>query len=262
MKHLNIVKVGGKVIDDPDALTEFLQAFTELEGFKVLVHGGGKIATKVAEAMQLKTKMIDGRRITDDEMIEVVTMTYGGLINKKIVSQLQGFGIDAVGLCGADGNLILSDKRPKQGEVDFGWVGDPKQVNGKWLGSLIEENKVPVIAPLTHDGKGNLLNTNADTIAKVLGVALSSSYEISINYCFELSGVLRDIGDPASLIKSLDPEKYFRLKAKGVIAAGMIPKLDNAFDAIQKGVKKVRIMDQQSISKLQNEQYDEFTTIH
>lgn len=261
MEQLNIVKIGGNVIDHSEALSEFLQAFSKLEGAKVLVHGGGKIATKAAEAMQLKTEMVDGRRITDDDMIEVVTMTYGGLVNKKIVSQLQGRGVNAIGLTGADGNLILSEKRPKWGEVDFGWVGDPKEVNGTWLASLIKKNHAPVIAPLTHDGSGNLLNTNADTIAKVLGVALSSQYEVSINYCFELNGVLRDVTSPASLIKTLTTDKYLALKSDGSIVQGMIPKLDNAFDAIQKGVRSVRIMNYQSISELQNEQYDEFTTI-
>lgn len=262
MEQLNIVKIGGNVIDNPEALAKFLQAFAKLEGFKVLVHGGGKIATKVAEAMQLKTKMIEGRRITDDNMIDVVTMTYGGLVNKKIVSRLQGLGTNAVGLTGADGNLILSEKRPKQGDVDFGWVGDPKRVNDNWLRALLEGNHVPVIAPLTHDGKGNLLNTNADTIASVIAIALSAFFEISIDYCFELQGVLKDIDDPSSLIKSLNTGKYLKLKEDGVITQGMIPKLDNAFDAIQKGVKTVRIMNHESISKLQNKQYDEYTTIH
>lgn len=262
MEQLNVVKIGGSVIDDPEALSEFLQAFAQLDGPKLLVHGGGKIATRVADTMQLKTQMLEGRRITDDEMIDVVTMTYGGLINKKIVSQLQGCDVNALGLTGADGNLILSEKRPKKGGIDFGWVGDPKLVNGKWLAHLIEEKQIPVIAPLTHDGKGNLLNTNADTIANVIGVALSSTYEVFINYCFELDGVLKDVESPSSLIKNLSAEKYLALKGDGSIANGMIPKLDNAFDSIQKGVKAVRIMSHLSISKLQNEHYDEFTTIH
>lgn len=262
MEQLNIVKIGGNVIENPKILNGFLQAFAELDGHKLLVHGGGKIATRLAEAMQLKTEMIQGRRITNDDMIDVVTMTYGGLINKKIASQLQYLGINSIGLTGADGNLILSEKRTKQDNVDFGWVGDPKWVNGKWLSNLIEEDHVPVIAPLTHDGKGNLLNTNADTIAKVVGVALSSAFEVSVNYCFELEGVLRDIEDPASLVKHLTTEKYLTLKADGAISDGMIPKLDNAFDAIQKGVKTARIMSHQSIAKLQNKNYDEFTTIY
>ncbi|MEO9870001.1 acetylglutamate kinase [Ekhidna sp.] len=262
MKSLNIVKIGGNVIDNQDALNEFILAFSKLEGYKLLVHGGGKIATKMAENLHLKTKMIEGRRITDDHMIDVITMTYGGLINKKIVSQMQCYGINAVGLSGADGNLILSEKRSKKDDIDFGWVGDPKQVNGKWLRSLIMEELVPIIAPLTHDGKGNLLNTNADTIANVVGVALSSFFDVSINYCFELNGVLEDIHNQSTLIKDITYEKYQILKKNGVIVQGMVPKLENAFDAIQKGVKGVRIMNHRSISKLEKEYYDEFTTIH
>lgn len=262
MEKLNVVKIGGSVVDDREALSNFLCAFAKLEGPKLLVHGGGKIATRVADAMQLRTEMVEGRRITDDEMIDVVTMTYGGLINKKIVSQLQGYDVNAVGLTGADGNLILSEKRPKQGGIDFGWVGDPKLVNSKWLAHLIEEKQIPVIAPLTHDGKGNLLNTNADTIANVIGVALSSFFDVTISYCFDLKGVLKDIKNSSSLVKNLTAEKYLALKADRSIANGMIPKLDNAFDSIQKGVKAVRIMSHLSISKLQNEHYDEFTTIH
>jgi acetylglutamate kinase len=262
MEKLNIFKIGGSVIDDKEKMHSFLESFSTLGGMNILVHGGGKIATRISDSLGIETKMIDGRRITTDEMIDVVTMTYGGLINKQIVSKLQGFGINAIGLTGADGNLMLSEKRPVKNSIDFGWVGVPKQVNGKWLNSLIKENQVPVIAPLTHDGNGNLLNTNADTIANVIGVELSKFFEVDINYCFELEGVLHDTKNPASLIKKLTSEKYLSLKGEGVIFHGMIPKLDNAFDAIEKGVMSVRIMSHQSISKLQNENYDEFTTIH
>lgn len=261
MEKLNIFKIGGNVIDDKDKLHTFLRSMSALSGNTILVHGGGKIASRISDSLGIKTRMIEGRRITSDEMIDVVTMTYGGLINKQIVSILQGFKVNAVGLTGADGNLILSEKRPVKNGVDFGWVGDPISVNSDWLVSLLKENFTPIIAPLTHDGEGHLLNTNADTISSVLAVALNNYFQVELNYCFELDGVLEDKNDPSTLIKELTVSSYQRHKKSGAIADGMIPKLDNAFHAVESGVEKVRIMNYQSISELEKENYA-CTVIH
>lgn len=252
MDILNIVKVGGNVIDEPKILKEFLNEFAQLKGYKILVHGGGKIATRVAESMNVKTEMVDGRRITDDRMIEVVTMTYGGLINKNIVCILQSLNANALGLTGADGNLIVADKRSETEGIDYGWVGDPRAINSGLLISLLENDIIPVLAPLTHDCAGHLLNTNADTIASMIAVALSDHFKVELNYCFELDGVLQEVGDPSSLIPELTSEKFNELKGKGAISEGMIPKLDNAFSAVNNGVQTVRVMSHQSISNLQN----------
>lgn len=262
MEKVEVFKIGGNVIDDEVKLTDFLKDFSAIPGAKILVHGGGKIATHVASSLGVETTMIEGRRITTDEMIDVVTMTYGGLINKKVTAGLQSMKCDAIGLSGADGNLILSDKRPIKNGVDFGWVGDPKSVNSDLLVDFIEHGRVPVVAPLTHDGSGNMLNTNADTIASALAVALSDSFDVHLNYCFELPGVLQDIDDPTSLIKDLTLALYTKYKSDGAIADGMIPKLDNAFDAIKNGVSSVRIVSHKSIAKLENKHFDDYTNIH
>ncbi|MEP1097608.1 MAG: acetylglutamate kinase [Cyclobacteriaceae bacterium] len=261
MEVLNIIKVGGNVIDDPKILKVFLNEFAQLKGCKILVHGGGKIATRVADSMNVKTEMVEGRRITTDEMIDVVTMTYGGLVNKKIVCELQGLGVNALGLTGADGNFILADKRPMTGSIDYGWVGDPKWINERLLVSLIDNGIIPVLAPLTHDGAGHLLNTNADTIASMVAVALSDHFKVELNYCFEMCGVLEEVEDPSSIIEELTPEKYGVLRKDGAISAGMIPKVENAFSAIENGVRAVRILSYEAISNLQNAEKNECTII-
>lgn len=241
-KSLHIIKIGGNVIDNSENLHHFLKDFTALDGFKILVHGGGKVATQVAEDMGIEAKLVDGRRITDIETLRVVTMVYGGLINKNIVAQLQRFGNNAIGLTGADGNFIQAVKRPVK-TIDYGFVGDihEKSINPGNISKLMEAGFTPVFCALTHDGEGQLLNTNADTIASALAVSLSSLYDTTLIYCFEKKGVLQDIDDEDSLIREINPEHYEELKIKRIIHSGMLPKLDNAFTAIACGVKAVII---------------------
>jgi acetylglutamate kinase len=240
MQQLTIVKVGGKIVEDLESLKTFLKNFALIAGDKILVHGGGHSATTLAEKLGIEIKMTEGRRITDEEMLKVVTMVYAGLVNKNIVAQLQKLQIDAIGLTGADMNLILSDKRPVK-EIDYGFVGDIKNINVPVLLELIKQNYLPVIAPLTHDGNGLLLNTNADTIAAEIAKALTFDYNIRLIYCFEKRGVLLNEADKESLIPNLDFELFREYKIKGIIQGGMIPKLDNAFRAINSGVKEVII---------------------
>ena len=240
MQQLTIVKVGGKIVEDPDSLTAFLKDFSLIVGYKILVHGGGRSATALAEKLGIETTMTEGRRITDAEMLKIATMVYAGLVNKNIVAQLQKMQIDAVGLTGADMNLIISEKRPVK-EIDYGFVGDVKKVNAPVLLDLIKQNYLPVIAPLTHDRNGTLLNTNADTIAGEVAKALSFDYNVRLIYCFEKRGVLLNENDEESLIKTLNYELFQQYKSEGKIHGGMIPKLDNAFQAIAKGVKEVII---------------------
>ena len=240
MQQLTIVKIGGKIVESPESLTVFLKDFTLIAGDKILVHGGGTSATLLAEKLGIETKMTEGRRITDTEMLKVVTMVYAGLVNKNIVAQLQKIGIDAIGLTGADMNLILSMKRPVK-EIDYGFVGDVKDVNAPALLELLHQSYLPVIAPLTHDGNGNLLNTNADTIAAEVAKTLAFDYNVRLIYCFEKRGVLLNEADEESLIPNLDIELYRQYKEDGIIQGGMIPKLDNAFRAIASGVKEVII---------------------
>ena len=258
---VNVVKVGGKVIDDEKLLNQFLRDFTKLQGFKILVHGGGSTATKLADSLGIKTEMIDGRRITNDESINVVVMTYAGLINKKIVGRLQGLGCNSIGLTGADGNLILSEKRPIKDGIDYGWVGDPIEVNSNLFKSLLENEMIPVVSPLTHDGRGNLLNTNADTIANVISTALIEFFDVEMNYCFELKGVFKDLNVSESLIRDLNKESYQQLKEDRVVQGGMIPKLDNAFQAIDKGVKCVRILKYSDLLEIQEGKSYEYTLL-
>ena len=239
-QQLTIVKVGGKLVEDPDSLAAFLKDFALIAGNKILVHGGGRSATALAEKLGIETKMTEGRRITDAEMLKVVTMVYAGLVNKNIVAQLQKMGIDAIGLTGADMNLILSEKRPVK-EIDYGFVGDVKSVNAPALLELLNQDYLPVIAPITHDGNGNLLNTNADTIAAETAKSLSFDCNVRLIYCFEKRGVLMNEADENSLISTLDLELYRQYKNDGIIQGGMIPKLDNAFQAIAAGVKEVII---------------------
>ncbi|MFV8355520.1 acetylglutamate kinase [Flavobacterium sp. XS1P32] len=239
-KTITIIKIGGNIIDNPMELAYFLIDFSKIEGYKVLVHGGGKSATKLAESMGLVPQMIDGRRITDAAMLEVVVMIYAGLINKNIVAQLQANSTNAIGFSGADGNLIQSDKR-NHPTINYGFVGDVNQVNTPLLETLLLNNLVPVFCAITHDGNGQLLNTNADTIASELAIALSEVFEVTLNYCFEKPGVLFDAEDDSSVIENINPELYAKLKAEKAIHSGMIPKLDNCFNSLNKGVQKIKI---------------------
>jgi acetylglutamate kinase len=261
MQTLNIIKAGGAILEDPEKLKVFLQSFSELKGNKLLVHGGGREATELGNRLGLEAKMNQGRRITDDKYIDIVTMTYGGLINKRLVAKLQSLGANALGLTGADGNLIQSKKRPVVNGIDYGWVGDPERVNTQLISSLIENGIVPVCAPLTHDGSGHLLNTNADTIASILSTALSPLFEVHLIFAFELSGVLRDVDNPESLIQKINPSTYQQLKESKQIFDGMIPKLDNAFAAISEGVRSVKIINYNAIGNLSDPTFDTFTQI-
>ncbi len=240
MEKITVVKVGGKIVEDEKSLNNLLADFNKIEGKKILVHGGGRSATKLAERLGVETKMVDGRRITDDAMLEVVTMVYGGLVNKRIVAALQARGINALGMTGADMNILLSDKRPVKA-VDYGWVGDVKRADGGALAKLINENVVPVIAPLTHDGNGHILNTNADTMAGETAKALARYFDVTLVFCFEKEGVLKDENDDSSVIQSINRTLYATLKADGIVAGGMIPKLDNSFATLDAGVKEVII---------------------
>lgn len=248
-EKLLLVKVGGKVVENPSALNQLITDLSNLEGRKVLVHGGGVLATKTATALGIETTMVEGRRVTDDKMIDVVTMVYAGLVNKRVVSLLQSTGTNAIGLCGADMNVILSDKRPVK-TVDYGWVGDVKKVDGKALSTLIESGVVPVLAPLTHDGQGHILNTNADTIAAETAKGLAAFYDVTLVFCFEKRGVLADANKDNSVITSLNREEYEAYKSKGVITDGMIPKLDNAFSTLEDGVCEVVITHASSLNDL------------
>lgn len=238
--ELSIIKIGGNIIDDEAKLAAFLDSFAAIKGKKILVHGGGKLATKVAEGLGIQQQLVDGRRITDAETLKIVTMVYTGTINKGIVAGLQARGCDAIGLSGADGNAILAHKRIHP-TLDYGYVGDVDAVNTSLLTSLLFLDKTLVFAPITHDGKGQLLNTNADTIAQEIARGLSATFEVSLIYSFEKSGVLLDAADDRSVITRLNPSYYQELKQNQVIFAGMIPKLDNAFAALRSGVVKVII---------------------
>ncbi|QEK52258.1 acetylglutamate kinase [Pedobacter aquae] len=251
---LYIIKIGGNVIDNPIQLAQFLKDFAGLSGAKILIHGGGKIATQTAAKLGVQTQMVNGRRITDAAMLDVVTMVYGGLVNKNIVAQLQANQVNAIGMTGADANAIKAVKRPVK-DVDFGFVGDllPDAVNANIIKTLLEAGLVPVFNALTHDGNGQLFNTNADTIASALALGLSSLYETKLIYCFEKNGVMRDINDDNSVIQEINPSYFEELKADGIIADGMLPKLQNAFDAIQNGVKEVYIGHAAKLAALQKE---------
>jgi acetylglutamate kinase len=241
---VRIIKIGGNIIDNPTELSEFLADFSNPEysgeGYKILVHGGGKSATKMAESIGLVPQMIDGRRITDAAMLEVVVMIYAGQINKNIVAQLQANHTNAIGFSGADGNLIQSEKR-NHPSIDYGFVGDVKKVNIDLLTNLLLSGIVPVFCAITHDGKGQLLNTNADTVASELAIALSKVFDVTLNYCFEKPGVLLDAEDDSTVIATINQELYSKLKAEKAIHSGMIPKLDNCFNSLSKGVQKIKI---------------------
>ena len=240
-EKVTVVKVGGAVVEDEAQLTQLLKNFGAIEGRKVLVHGGGRRATKVAEALGIETKMVNGRRITDARMLEVVTMVYGGLVNKNLVARLQAEGIDALGLCGADGDIIRSHKRPLKDGVDFGFVGDVERADGEKIAHFIERNMVPVIAPLTHDGQGNILNTNADTMASTVAKALAGLYDVTLVFAFEKPGVLSNPDDDNSVIPLITRQDFQHYKADGTISGGMLPKIENALEAVEAGVSQVVI---------------------
>lgn len=238
---LTLVKVGGGIVEIPSQLKSLLTNFSNIKGHKALVHGGGRSATILAEKLGIKTQMIDGRRITDRDMLQVVTMVYAGLINKNIVAALQSLHINALGLTGADMDYMQATKRPTTNNIDYGYVGDIKKVKADTLSQLIHQDIVPILAPLTHDGKGNLLNTNADTIAAQAAQAFAKHFDVKLIYCFEKKGVLLDPQDEESVIPHITPELYTKFLDKKIIQGGMIPKIDNAFDALQNGVKSVII---------------------
>lgn len=248
MEKLTLIKVGGKIVEEPDTLQQLLRDFSSIEGHKVLVHGGGRSATQMASQLGIESRMVNGRRITDADMLKVVTMVYGGLVNKNIVAGLQALQVNALGLTGADMNLMRSDKRPVK-DVDYGFVGDVKEVNADVLASLIRQGIVPVLAPLTHDKQGNMLNTNADTIAGETAKALAPYFDVTLIFCFEKKGVLLDEEDDESVIPEIDHVSFQQYVAEGIIQGGMIPKLENAFQAIEAGVKEVIITQASEIHK-------------
>uniref|UniRef100_A0AB33JMN2 Acetylglutamate kinase n=2 Tax=unclassified Prevotella TaxID=2638335 RepID=A0AB33JMN2_9BACT len=250
-EKLTIVKVGGAVVEDEAQLARLLHDFSGIKGRKMLVHGGGRKATKVAASLGIESKMVDGRRLTDRDMLEVVTMVYGGLVNKNIVARLQAMGINALGLTGADLNAIRSHRRPIQDGIDFGFVGDVDQVNADGLRTLIEDGLTPVIAPLTHDGEGHMLNTNADTIAGETAKALAACYDVTLMYCFEKKGVLSNPDDDESVIPVITRQDFARYVADGIVVGGMIPKLENALAAVEAGVSSVIITQATAIDGLQ-----------
>ncbi len=249
MDNLYIIKIGGNIIDDKEKLSSFLKAFASIPHRKLLVHGGGKLATNLAEQMNIPQQMVDGRRITDAETLKVVTMVYAGYINKSIVAQLQAYDCNAIGLSGADANVLQAHKRQK-GNIDFGYAGDIDSVDAFFLHQLLEQELTPVLCPITHDRKGQLLNTNADTIAQESGKALSRFYTVHLVYSFEKSGVLRNADDDDSVITEINAGSYHDLKEQKVVFAGMIPKLDNAFAALESGVKEVIIGKAEDILEL------------
>ncbi|MFC4722389.1 acetylglutamate kinase [Geojedonia litorea] len=240
MQTLKIIKIGGNIIDNDAALHAFLKDFASLQGPKVLVHGGGKLATKLAQQMNVEVKMTEGRRITDQDTLDIITMVYAGKINKDVVVKLQANGCNAIGFSGADGNSIVSVKRPVK-TIDYGFVGDVVHVNTETLNVLLNANVTPVFCAITHDENGQLLNTNADTIASELAIGFSKTFEVELYYCFEKNGVLQDVNDDNSVISQINTKNYQDLIEKKIISDGMLPKLNNCFHAIQKNVKKVCI---------------------
>ena len=249
MEKISIIKIGGNIIDNEVNLASFLNAYAAVEGKKILIHGGGKLATKMAAELNIPQQLVDGRRITDAATLKIVTMVYAGYINKNIVAALQSKNIQALGICGADANIIRAHKRINA-STDYGFVGDIDAVDSEKIVQLLEAGLSLVVAPITHDGAGQLLNTNADTMAQAIATAISSIYEVSLVYSFEKKGVLSDIQNNDSVISVINPENYASLKAGGQVNEGMIPKLDNAFEALQKGVNRVIIGDALDIEKL------------
>lgn len=246
---ITVVKIGGNVIDNAEALEAFLKDFAQLQGPKCLVHGGGKLATKLSAKLGIETHMVEGRRITDRDTLDVVTMMYGGLVNKNIVARLQALGCNAIGLSGADANVIPATRR-KPNPIDYGFVGDinPRMINTTFLRLLLQTGITPVFCALCHED-GTMLNCNADTIAQSVAVALAADEQVNLVYCFEQPGVMRDVDNPDSLIPTINPASYAELKAQGIIYKGMIPKLDNAFHAISEGVSSVVIKSSSNLIK-------------
>lgn len=240
MNKLSIVKVGGNLIDDSNALDEFLDAFSKIEGRKLLVHGGGKLATRLSSELGIETQMVNGRRITDAENLKIVTMVYAGFVNKNIVASLQAKKMNALGIAGCDFNIMLAEKR-KHPTIDFGFVGDILEVDGKAISGLIEQGGVPVIAPITHDGQGQLLNTNADSIATDVAVAMAKLYDVTMIYSFEKAGVLKSLDNEYDVVEQLDEDTIKKMQVEGAINTGMMPKTDNALKAANGGVKEVII---------------------
>ncbi len=249
MKPITIIKVGGAIVEDEARLNDLLDRFASVDGPKILVHGGGRRATKVATALGIESKMVDGRRITDADMLEVVTMVYGGLVNKGLVARLQARGVNALGLTGADADVIRSHRRPLKNGIDYGFVGDVDHVRGDLLQSLLQEGTVPVIAPLTHDGQGHMLNTNADTMASETAKALAPFADVTLVYCFEKPGVLSDPDNDASVIPVITQADFERLTADGTISGGMKPKVENALAAVSAGVRRVIITQASAIGQ-------------
>ena len=247
-QQLTIVKVGGAVVEDETALARLLNQFAAIEGAKILVHGGGRRATKVASSLGIETKMVEGRRITDAAMLNVVTMVYAGLVNKQVVAALQALGMDALGLTGADANIIRSVKRPPVNGIDYGFVGDVQRVDGAKIAHFIDKGIIPVIAPLTHDGQGNMLNTNADTMAQETAKAMAAQYDVTLVYAFEKPGVLSNPDDDASVIHHITEADFLRLKNEGIISGGMVPKVQNALAAVAAGVQRVVITSADNIA--------------
>lgn len=236
---IQVIKIGGGVLENEAQRNAFLRQFAAIEGPKVLVHGGGRLATTMAERLGVETQMIDGRRVTDKETLDIVTMVYGGLVNKQVVAQLQTMGVNAIGLTGVDGGWMKSVKRPIKNGIDYGYVGDVVAVSGQHLRTLLDNDLTPVIAPITYSAEGLLLNTNADTVASQTAISLAPN--VQLTFCFEKAGVLSNPDDDTSVIAKIIPETYTQLKADGIISGGMIPKIDNAFAALQEGVQTVRI---------------------
>ncbi|MEO5944208.1 MAG: acetylglutamate kinase [Ferruginibacter sp.] len=253
MEKLYVIKIGGNIIDDEHKLSSFLKDFAEIKEKKILVHGGGKLATKVAEAVGIQQQMVDGRRITDAETLKVVTMVYAGYINKNIVAMLQAESCNAIGLCGADSNVIQAHKRTGA-SIDYGFVGDVDEVNSEFIKTILQTNTSIVFAPITHNTKGQLLNTNADTVANEIAKAMQAFYDVALIYCFEKDGVLMDASDDASVIKEITTSSFVTLKNDHIISAGMIPKLDNAFAALNAGVQQVIIGNAEKLAALINHQ--------
>ncbi len=246
-QKLSIIKIGGNVIEDENQLAKFLSSFSKMEGLKILVHGGGKLATQLAEKLGIQSQLVGGRRITDEESLKVITMVYGGLTNKNIVAQLQANNCNAIGLSGADGNTIQAHKRPVK-TIDYGYAGDVDGINATTINALLTSGLVPVFCAITHNGKGQLLNTNADTIASEIAIGMSGLYETTLYYCFEKKGVLMDVAEENSVVKHINSQSYQELLDQKIIADGMLPKLENCFHALNKNVHKVCIGD---ISMLQ-----------
>lgn len=240
-QQITIVKVGGKIVESPETLNQLLHDFSALPGKKVLVHGGGRTATDMASRLGIETHMVEGRRITDADMLRVVTMVYAGLVNKNVVARLQGCGVNALGLTGADMDVIRSHRRPLKNGIDYGFVGDVDHVDGERLSMLVEAGITPVMAPLTHNGQGDMLNTNADTIAAETAKALAAHYDVTLVYCFEHAGVLTNPDDEESVIPLITREKFELLKADGTVSGGMLPKIENSLAAVEAGVKRVVI---------------------